>query len=249
MFSFLLILANEALPPATPVQINTPGPDNTGFYFGLTALIGAIATAIVTMTVKFRDVRSQNRTDAMNEMQRVIDLYANDISNLKKREMTHSDEIIKLHEQQGACKEENAHLKGEVRLLQSSVQRLQAATGTSPPVAITGGIVVCDMSGNLVSISPALTPHLGWLPKDLRRETIFKLFPERYRPEIQKVFDELTHASAPPWTERVMLAEGVTATAEEVPIAVTLSASQTVGKEWLLTAEIRRRPRTEGVGS
>jgi PAS domain-containing protein len=208
MLYFLLVLALEVVPPGPPVQINAPSPDNTGLYFGITALVTAVSTALVTLMLKFRDVKSANRADAMNEMQKVIDLYAKDIESLKIRERDHTDEIIKLHEQQGGCKEENARLKGEIRMLQASVQRLQADTGTSPPASLTGGIIVIDMSGKMVAVSPAVTPQLGWLSKNLSGLPFDKIIPERHRHLFAEMIHQLTTSGTAPSPERPILLGG-----------------------------------------
>jgi PAS domain S-box-containing protein len=245
------LLVVDSLPPAPVVQ-----QDTTGYWVAIGTLITALAAAVVLIMGKYREYRSSNRADAMKEYDQVFDVLHKEMENckaeiktLKDRETKTTDEIINLYKSNSACREENALQKGEIRLLQAALNRLQSHTGTEAPGATVGGIVIADTTGTIKVVSPALAPHLGWLAKDLVGKPIEKMIPERHRQEHLSAFSKLVDNKQVPWSDRVILTEALNSMGQEVPVAITLSSFQTPGGDTMFSAEIRKRVSDQTTGT
>lgn len=189
------------------------------------------------------------RADAISEWKEYADrlekrLDAAD-ADIKHGREQHEADYRQWAEKQGLCQKEAAELKGEVRLLQSVVQRLQGlARDEAPPVSVPG-LIIADISGTIKEFSPSLTPLLHWLPGQMRGKNVSVLAPERLREAQAAGLRKVAETGQPPWTERVVLTHALTREGEEVPVSITLSGWQTEKGDWLLSAQIQRRSPAE----
>lgn len=181
--------------------------------------------------------RKQNRADALKEWQEIV-------KELKEKDATQETEIKELHKAHHKCELENADLKGEIRLMQSTLRRLQIATGDTPPASVIPGAIVADLDGNIKVATPALTLILHWMPNDLKGKNIEMIVPERLREQHRIGLKRIKDLGQPPWPEKTIITYALTKEGSEIPVAINLSSWQTQGGDWLLSAEIRPRQTT-----
>src|SRR5207249_1722454 len=114
-----------------------------------------------------REVAASARKDTIDEWRQITD-----------RMQLQLDECLGERHKQAVTLAEQA---GEVRLLQITVQRLQAVTGDDLTAALQPAIVTADLeSGVIRQASPAITPLTHWLVKDLIGKSVEVLIPERF---------------------------------------------------------------------
>jgi PAS domain S-box-containing protein len=177
-----------------------------------------------------------------DRLERRLDAADADIKHGREQ---HEADYRQWAEKQGLCQKEAAELKGEVRLLQSVVQRLQGlAKDDAPPVSVPG-LIIADINGVIREFSPSLTPLLHWLPAQMRGKNIVVLVPERLREAHTAGLARVAATGQPPWTERSILTHALTREGEEVPVSITLSGWQTEKGDWLLSAQIQKRSTVE----
>lgn len=133
-----------------------------------------------------------------------------------------------------------ALLKGELRLIQNTLQRLQQEAGYETPgqLAVT---VVINVQGKILDVSPTVSAMLQWIPVDLIGRNITVLMPERYREAHERGLKKIKDHAQPPWPDRIIEAEALRKDGVEIPIATTLKAWQDEGN-WYVTGVIRQRP-------
>jgi PAS domain-containing protein len=155
--------------------------------------------------------------------------------NWQARHDAQQRQIIGLMDAKSDCEKHVAELTGEVRLLQSSMQRVQEHTGTVPLPALPGLLIV-GTDGVVRVASPAASAMFNLLPRDVEGQDVAE-----FLPELGPALKALGETEQPPWTERAVLVTGRRRGGGEFPAAVNLRGWQT-GKEWLVRAEIRPRP-------
>lgn len=93
-------------------------------------------------------------------------------------------QVFKAQNERLEC--ERKHANSELKLAdalhdisqyQRRVERLEAATGLTPPPASIPGLVVVSLDGRVIEFSPALTSMLGWTPAEMAGASIERLVP------------------------------------------------------------------------
>jgi PAS domain S-box-containing protein len=189
------------------------------------------------------------RKDALAEwreyadrLERRIDAQDAEIKHDRER---HEADYRQWASKNAECMAEAAGLKGDVRLMQATIQRLQGlAKDEAPPVSVPG-LIIADIGGTIKEFSPSLTPLLHWLPGQVRGKNVSVLVPERLREAQAAALRKVVETGQPPWTERSVLTHALTREGEEVPVTITLSGWQTEKGDWLLSAQIQRRSPAE----
>src|SRR4051812_6237855 len=94
------------------------------------AIIGGVITAAGAVVINLLTTRhklgKQERADALKEWRELT-------HHLQRRVDELNAGVFRLHESHARCQAENAELRGEIRLLQATVQRLQGLTGDELP--------------------------------------------------------------------------------------------------------------------
>jgi PAS domain S-box-containing protein len=229
----------------------------------LTAVLGGLAVFWRDWLKDRKDMREMEGRRAAGESESVRverkDALAEwkDYADRLERRIDAADAEIKLsrerHEadyrawakQNADCVAEAAGLKGDVRLLQATVQRLQGLAKDEAPAVSVPGLIIADIGGTIKEFSPSLTPLLHWLPGQVRGKNVSVLAPERLREAQAAGLRKVAETGQPPWTERVVLTHALTREGEEVPVSITLSGWQTDKGDWLLSAQIQRRSPAE----
>jgi PAS domain S-box-containing protein len=243
------------------------GEMGTGWVVAATALITALLAGLATLwrdwlkdrkdrreleagrvTAESESVRV-TRQDAIAEWKEYADRLERRIdaadAEIKQSRERHESDYRAWAAKYSDCTAEAAGLKGDVRLLQSVVQRLQGlAKDEAPPVA-SPGLIIADIRGTVREFSPSLTPLLHWMPADVRGKNVSVLVPERLRERQAAGLKKVAETGQPPWTERSILTHALTREGEEVPVTITLSGWQTEKGDWLLSAQIQRRSPAE----
>lgn len=232
---------------------------------------GVFLTAVMPWIIKFFGSRSEasrtNRADTIREWgeyadrqeQRIIildrrleeatarsdrkieDLTARYDAKLAEQEVRRAEEVKRLTEQLTLLVKENAEQKGEIKLLQATVARLQMVTGDQLTGSSMPGLIVADLRGVIREASPAMLAILHWPPRELVGQSVEKIIPERLREVHRKGMAAIVTSGRPPWPERVILTYALTKQGDEVPVKIRLYGWQVGAKEWLISAEIQRR--------
>jgi PAS domain S-box-containing protein len=177
-----------------------------------------------------------------DRLEKRIDAADSDIKHGRER---HEADYRAWSEKLMGCQRENAELKGDVRLLQASVQRLQGLAKDEAPAVSVPGLIIADIGGTIKEFSPSLTPLLHWLPGQVRGKNVSVLVPERLREAQAAGLARVAATGQPPWTERSVLTHALTREGEEVPVTITLSGWQSDKGDWLLSAQIQKRSPVE----
>lgn len=198
-----------------------------------------ITSAVTALAAAWWQARKQGRADALKEWQQIVE-------KLEAKDATQETEIKELQKARHSCELENVGLKGEIRLMQASLRRLQVATGDTPPVTSLPGMILCDVNGIVKMLTPALVAILHWFPKDLIGKNVEAIIPERFKEKHRAGMKKIKETGQPPWSERTIIGYGLTKEGDEVPVSINLSAWKTDGGEWLISAEIRQRYSAQG---
>jgi PAS domain S-box-containing protein len=151
-------------------------------------------------------------------------------------------DVLRLTVQVGQCERDRAEQAGEIRFLQAAVQRLQAATGTEALGTTLPVLVVADMNGVILEVSPASASILEWLSTELVGQNVEVLVPEDLRPRHREGLRKVLETGTPPWTERPINTEALTKSGGRVKVAIHLKAWQDPDNgEWRFSGEIRER--------
>ena len=220
-----------------------------------TVLTGVV-TAVITLLSSLRTQQKQKRTDALEEWQEIAERQQSDLDKLvaeSRAQAANYDarmnalqagydaRLNDLQAREVECRVKSARQEGEIRLLESTVRRLQRLAGDEAPATTTPGLVIADTRGIIREASPALTPTLHWMPHELRGKSVEVLMPERYKEPHRKAMAAALARGEGPWPERVVLGEALTKEGEEVPVTIALSGWQTASGDWLISAEVRPR--------
>lgn len=190
----------------------------------------------------------KDRRDRRDDFTLLIENYRTEIVASNNRHDNVEKElrgyIEKIQKENLDCQVEQERLKGEVKLLQSSVQRLQSFTGDVAPGTTVPVVIIADTNGIMRHVSPSIGPMFHYTPNELIKKSIDLLMPERYRQAHKTGLETLKASGRIPWTEKVILGHGITKDGLEFPVAVSLSGWETDKGESLVAAEIRQRPST-----
>jgi PAS domain-containing protein len=183
------------------IVLAADGEMGTGWVVAATALITALLAGLAAFWRDWlkdrKDMREMEGRRAAGESESVRverkDALAEwkDYADRLERRIDAADAEIKLsrerHEadyrawakQNADCVAEAAGLKGDVRLLQATVQRLQGLAKDDAPAVSVPGLIITDIGGVIKEFSPSLTPLLHWLPGQVRGKNVSVLAPER----------------------------------------------------------------------
>lgn len=223
-----------------------PSVDNTGWYIG----VGGIATGLLVAGGKIladllsgrSKTRRVERADTILEWHNLAHELQERYDRLTDRNDKMQDQMREIQRNNSDCEKRAAEHLGEIRLLQSAVQRLQADGSTTLSGLGTVVTVTADLDGIIRTISPSVSSLLHWLPADLIRKNVELLIPERYRSQHTSALCSVKEGSTVPWTERTILAFALTGDkSPEVPVAITLTLWTTERGERLITADIKKR--------
>jgi PAS domain-containing protein len=104
-------------------------------------------------------------------------------------------EVARISQCHVQCQVENAELRGEIKLLQSAVRRLQGLADDEAPATVVPATLVAGLDGTILQASPAITPLLHWMAREVIGKNAETLLPERYR---QALRDELARTPRRP---------------------------------------------------
>jgi PAS domain S-box-containing protein len=201
-------------------------------------IIGALVTAVAAAVLKIMTARyeqqRQTRFEALAE-------YKGLVEQLRSQTGALQDEVDKLHEANSRCREENAVLRGELRLLQCTVYRLQVRTGDDLPPTLTESQVVTNSEGVITQVNPAALMLFHYEQKELVGKSVKVLIPQRFHADHDSGLERVRATGLAPWADRVILGFGLTKEGVEVPVAVTPSAFLGRDGKWVFGAAIRRR--------
>lgn len=210
--------------------------------------VGAVVTAglagLVTWMTARSKVKREERSDAIKEWREITDGLQLRIDKADAKIDAQASEMTHLQVEHAECMKENAELRGDIRLLQSSVQRLQGLAGDEAPATVLATVITADLTGKVLNASPSVAPLLHWLPQELTGRNVELLIPERLRDAHRAGLRKVAETGQPPWTERPVLAHALTKDGAEIPVAITLHGWQVAGGEWRISAEIKRRALT-----
>lgn len=143
---------------------------------------------------------------------------------------------------------DNARLAGELktqtaelRLVQSTIQRLQQKTGDVLQPTGLPMLVVADLTGRILELNEACGPMFHYLKKDLIGKNIKTLIPERFWEAHDRGLAYVAKSGTPPWTERTISSYAKTKEGVEKPVSLILTGWQTPKGEWMISADIRLR--------
>lgn len=217
---------------------------------GWVLIITAAAAGIGGLYAAFLKGRKDRRADAIDEWKE----YAGDLKKQIGDQGTEiralTAQVFSLHDAHAtaiargsACEARAAALEGEIKLLQTTVQRLQGLAGDDAPAVQSPGVIVAGVDGMIKQVSPSVTPLLHWMAKDLLGKNVELLIPERFLEKHRAGMKALASGGSPPWTEKVILGYANMKDGGEVAVAITLAAWQDRGA-WLISAEVKKRSAT-----
>lgn len=135
---------------------------------------------------------------------------------------------------------ETVRLTGEMRLLQSTVQRLQAITGDTMFTSISVAQITADMDGK-IKVATGTPALLHYLPHELAGKNVEILIPKRLRQQHKKSLELLKQSQQPPWSEKTLTTFALTREGIEIPVTINLTGWQHEGS-WMISAEIKSMP-------
>jgi PAS domain-containing protein len=133
-----------------------------------------LVTEIAENFEKHRTDSDRQKSELQTELNNQRQLFTQEIN--KHREMIHQLELS-----HSECRIQNAELKAEVRFLQDAMRRVQGATGTESPASVLPAQITAGLDGIITQASPAVTPLLHYLAKELIGQNVEVLIPERYK--------------------------------------------------------------------
>lgn len=150
-----------------------------------------------------------------------------------------NERVFKLQDDSLGCQKREAELKAELVLAVSRIRALENATGAAPPAPLSG-IIVADLRGLVREYSPALTPILNYLPREVIGRPIDMLVPDDLKEQQRAAFARMTLDPEAIDPVKEVLTHGLAKGGARVPIAITLHGWK-AGTEGLITATIRQR--------
>lgn len=180
-------------------------------------------------TVEFRVYQEMN-----NALQKRID-------HLEERDQLKTKELLTLTREHGKCQAENAEMKGDIRLLRVSIQRLQGITGDEVPQSSVPVIVIADADGLIYVVSPSVAGLLHFLPSELIRKNVETFIPERYKAVHRAGLEKLKQTGIIPNRDAPIIAEALTKDGTEVGVSIRLSAFKTDNDKMMLCVEMIAR--------
>jgi PAS domain S-box-containing protein len=210
-------------------------------------IISAVVTAAVTLMTTWSQQKKAKRTDALEEWQEIAEKQQRDFDRVIVELRDTQSQVRAAEVREAQCQVKVARLEGDVRLLESTVRRLQRLAGDEAPVTVMPGLVIADAKGIIQVASPALTPILHYLPNELRGKSVEVLMPDRYKEAHRTGLAAITQTGQPPWSDKAVIGEALTKEGEEIPVIITMSGWRTVSGDWLISAEIR--PQSNAYGS
>jgi cell division protein FtsB len=203
------------------------------------------------MTTMWKQTK-EKRTDALSEWQSLVMKTEEDVAEQKKENKDlrrqihtlrddHHANMLRISIENAQCRQENAELKGEIKLLQTGLQRTQQHVGMEVPGVTGGCLIIAEMDGTIRDASPSTGPVLEWLAPELIGKNLEVLVPDDIKPLYREALAKIMSAGVEPWTERTVLSEALTKSGRRVKVSIRVKAWQTGGGHWLLSGEIKER--------
>lgn len=209
-----------------------------GAWAAIGVVLGGALTALGTWLLKFIPLRSkikrEERADALVEYQKITERYQIEIVQLR-------GELHSVSKQHWECEVRQETLRGEIKVLTATMQRLQAHVGDEAPATVQPTLVIANLDGIMRHVTPASAPMFHYLPAELLNKNIEMLMAERYKLAHRTALEMIKTTGIVPWTERVLLGHGMTKDGKEFPVSVSLSAWKDEKHGYLVSAEIRQR--------
>jgi PAS domain S-box-containing protein len=203
----------------------------------LAGAVGALVTAAGTSILRIMTARYQHLKETRLE---AIAEYKGLVDQLRAQTNVLQQDMGKLHELHTTCREENAEFRGEIRLLQYTIHRLQVRTGDELPPTLNEAQMLADGEGTITKVNVAAQMLFHYKEQDLVGKNVKVLIPERFHADHDRGLKRIKATGIPPLVERVILSYGLTKEGDEIPVAINLSAFVSGGK-WVFGASIRRR--------
>lgn len=215
-------------------------------WAGIGALVVAVLGAIGVLSKKVFSMGRVGRADAIKEWQTYADrlerkIDSNDVE-IKSLRDKNEKENRDWYACYSACQKETTELRGEVRLLTATVQRLQGLTGDVPIGQDLPGLFITDIHGKIKEFSPSLTPMLHWLPGEIKGRNVRDLMVDEGDENVVRELTKLETTGRPPWDERVILTSAVNKRGDRVLVTASLTCWQTEKGDWMISVQLRRRP-------
>lgn len=212
-------------------------------WAGLGTLLGGVLGVAGKFVLDLLKVRQGMRRDTVQEWHKITE-------HLQRQVEGHSTRLFALSEAHARCEREAAEQRGEIRLMQATIIRLQAATGDQLPEMPNAMpcLIIAGADGVIREASPAIAPVLHWLPRDVRGKSIEVLIPERLRQAHRDGLERFRDTNQPPWPDRSIVTHALSKEGDEIPVTITLSSFPAGPTDWLLSATVRRRQASEQAG-
>jgi PAS domain S-box-containing protein len=154
--------------------------------------------------------------------------------------------VAEAQRQEALCQIQLAEMRGEIRLLQATVRRLQEGVGDEAPAVTAAAMITADLAKGIIrQVSPGIGPLLHWTQKDLLGKPVSTLLPESLRAAHDEAFTKLAASGQLPWSERTILTKALRGDGGELPVAINLTGWKTPNGDWMISAEIKRRRHTK----
>lgn len=217
--------------------------DATGLSTGLWMLFGSAIVGVITAACAFLVAYLNNATKLQKEIGELRDQISalrvksdNEIKEIRDKADMESRELrSKLHE----AELQERDLKYDLSRAQRRIEILETTAGISHPPAIFG-VVIGDFSGTIQEFSPSLTPILGYLPEQMRGESIEKLIPLDMLELHRAKFKEAIKPGVTLDPTKKLNTYALDKDGRRVPVSISLR--KWVGETQLITATITLRP-------
>ncbi len=166
--------------------------------------------------------------------------YFNNATRLMKRVDELTTKVFVLQDESASCRQREADLKMDLDRCASRIRALESFTGSGAAPSTVSGIIVADLHGVIKEFSPAVTPILHYLPKEVVGKPISVLVPRELQQQHKEGFARAVLNPTALDSGRELLTYALNREGEQVPVGITLHGWRT-GEEGLITATIRQR--------
>lgn len=217
--------------------------DTTVLSAGFWTMVGAALLGVLTAGSSFLVAYLNNAT----KMQKEIGDLRDQISKLREKSdleistlRTKSDaDTTELRSKLTDSLLREKDLKYDLERAQKRIDVLETTAGIIHPTLMFG-VVIADFNGIIQEFSPSLTPALGYLPEQMRGESIEKLIPAEYMEGYTVRFKESIKPGMTVDPTKRINTYALDKNGHRVPVSISLR--KWVGDTKLITATIVIRP-------
>lgn len=228
----------------------------------ITGIIGGLFAGVVfLMKALFgekRENQKQNHEQEQSDHKTKWESQSILINGLKEQQIRQDERIKRLEEDVRDCHDnrtrlmvDNEQLKGQLRLQEAAIRRLQNDTGTYPVGLSVPALITTDESGKVIECSQGVSAMFHWLASELVGQNVQVLIPEQYREKHQTALTDIVRHNQVPWPGQAIIGFGLTREGLEFPVTITLSGWRDEEGAWTFQAEVTYRrapPGMEGSG-